>query len=38
MMGADGLTEATKVAILNANHIARRLEPYYPVVYKGKQV
>ncbi|WP_208346779.1 aminotransferase class V-fold PLP-dependent enzyme, partial [Aetokthonos hydrillicola] len=31
MMGADGLTEATKVAILNANYIARRLESYYPV-------
>ncbi len=37
MMGADGLTEATKVAILNANYIARRLEPYYPVLYKGKR-
>jgi len=37
MMGAAGL-KATKVAILNANYIARRLEPYYPVVYKGKQV
>jgi len=36
MMGADGLTQATKVAILNANYIARRLEPYYPVLYKGK--
>lgn len=36
MMGAAGLTEATKVAILNANYIARRLEQYYPVVYKGK--
>jgi glycine dehydrogenase len=36
MMGAAGLTEATKVAILNANYIARRLEPYYPVLYKGK--
>ncbi|MEW6494625.1 MAG: aminomethyl-transferring glycine dehydrogenase [Cyanobacteriota bacterium] len=36
MMGADGLTEATKVAILNANYIARRLEAYYPVLYKGK--
>ncbi len=36
MMGADGLTEATKVAILNANYIARRLEPFYPVLYKGK--
>ena len=36
MMGAAGLTQATKVAILNANYIARRLEPYYPVLYKGK--
>ncbi len=36
MMGAAGLTEATKVAILNANYIARRLEPYYPVLYRGK--
>jgi glycine dehydrogenase len=36
MMGADGLTAATQVAILNANYVARRLEPYFPVVYKGK--
>jgi len=36
MMGADGLTEATKVAILNANYIARRLEAHYPILYKGK--
>ena len=36
MMGAEGLTEATKVAILNANYIAKRLEPYYPVLFKGK--
>ncbi len=36
MMGAAGLTEATRVAILNANYIARRLEPYYPVLYQGK--
>ncbi len=35
MMGADGLTRATKVAILNANYIARRLAPHYPVVYTG---
>jgi glycine dehydrogenase len=34
-MGGAGLTEATKVAILNANYIARRLEPYFPVLYKG---
>jgi glycine dehydrogenase len=35
MMGGEGLTQATKVAILNANYIARRLEPYFPVLYKG---
>ncbi|MCB0070783.1 MAG: aminomethyl-transferring glycine dehydrogenase [Caldilineaceae bacterium] len=35
MMGGDGLTEATRVAILNANYIAARLEPHYPVLYKG---
>ena len=35
MMGGVGLTEATKVAILNANYIAKRLEDYYPVLYKG---
>nr|WP_231505910.1 aminomethyl-transferring glycine dehydrogenase [Planktothrix serta] len=37
MMGAKGLTEATKVAILNANYIARRLDEYYPTLYKGNQ-
>lgn len=36
MMGAEGLTEATKIAILNANYIAHRLEPYYPILFKGK--
>ena len=36
MMGADGLTQATKVAILNANYIAKRLQEHYPVLYKGK--
>jgi glycine dehydrogenase len=36
MMGPAGLTEATKVAILNANYMAQRLDPYYPVLYKGK--
>ncbi len=35
MMGGSGLTKATKVAILNANYIASRLEPYYPVLYRG---
>jgi len=36
MMGADGLTQATKVAILNANYIAKKLAAYYPVLYKGQ--
>ena len=36
MMGPDGLTEATKVAILNANYIATRLEPYFHILYKGR--
>jgi glycine dehydrogenase len=35
MMGAEGLTQATKIAILNANYIARRLDSYFPVLYKG---
>jgi glycine dehydrogenase len=37
MMGGAGLTRATEVAILNANYIAARLQPHYPVVYRGKQ-
>jgi glycine dehydrogenase len=36
MMGGDGLTMATKVAILNANYVAQRLEEHYPVLYKGQ--
>jgi glycine dehydrogenase len=35
MMGASGLTDATKLAILNANYIARRLQSHFPVLYKG---
>jgi glycine dehydrogenase len=35
MMGADGLTEATKMAILNANYVAARLDKYFPVLYRG---
>jgi len=34
-MGAAGLTEATKIAILNANYIAKRLEKYFPTLYQG---
>ena len=36
MMGAEGLKSATEVAILNANYIAKQLEPHYPVLYTGK--
>ncbi|MDB6166411.1 MAG: gcvP, partial [Lacunisphaera sp.] len=35
MMGPDGLTRATKFAILNANYVAKRLEQFFPVLYKG---
>jgi len=35
MMGEAGLTRATEVAILNANYIAARLAPHYPVLYTG---
>jgi glycine dehydrogenase len=36
MMGAAGLRHATLTAILNANYIAKRLAPYYPILYTGK--
>jgi glycine dehydrogenase len=35
LMGPDGLTSATKYAILNANYIARRVQDYFPVLYRG---
>jgi glycine dehydrogenase len=35
MMGPDGLTDATRIAILNANYIAKRLEKYFPTLYQG---
>ncbi|MCY9854125.1 aminomethyl-transferring glycine dehydrogenase [Vibrio mediterranei] len=35
MMGEAGLTDATKVAILNANYVMERLLPHYPVLYRG---
>jgi glycine dehydrogenase len=37
MMGGSGLTHATSVAILNANYIASRLQPHYPVLYTGSE-
>lgn len=37
MMGSEGLTNATKIAILNANYIKARLEKHYPILYSGKE-
>ena len=37
MMGTAGLTEATGVAILNANYLAKRLAPFFPILYTGNQ-
>ena len=36
LMGASGLQRATEVALLNANYIATRLAPHYPVLYSGR--
>ena len=36
MMSGDGLTAATTIAILNANYIAKRLDPHFPLLYKGR--
>src|SRR5438128_2565559 len=36
LMGREGLVEATKLAILNANYVARRLAPHYPLLYAGQ--
>ncbi|MEY9841509.1 aminomethyl-transferring glycine dehydrogenase [Streptacidiphilus sp. EB103A] len=35
LMGGEGLKRATQVAVLSANYIAKRLAPYYPVLYTG---
>ncbi|HRK72927.1 MAG TPA: aminomethyl-transferring glycine dehydrogenase, partial [Rhodothermales bacterium] len=35
LMGAEGLTNATKYAILNANYMAKRLEEHFPILYRG---
>jgi glycine dehydrogenase len=37
LMGPDGLTDATKVAILSANYVARRLAGAYPLLYAGRE-
>src|SRR5205807_1871714 len=36
LMGREGLVEATKMAILNANYVARRLAPHYPLLFTGQ--
>ena len=36
LMGGEGLTQATKIAILNANYVAKRLTEHFPVLYVGK--
>src|SRR5216684_2905487 len=36
LMGREGLVEATKIAILNANYVARRLAAHYPLLYTGQ--
>jgi glycine dehydrogenase len=35
MMGGDGLTKATQIAILSANYLAAKLDPHFPVLYRG---
>ncbi|MFQ5568744.1 MAG: aminomethyl-transferring glycine dehydrogenase [Rhodothermales bacterium] len=37
MLGTDGLTRSSQVAILNANYVARRLEEHYDIVYRGRR-
>ena len=37
LMGPDGLTAATETAILNANYVAHRLNPHFPVLYTGER-
>src|SRR4029079_37497 len=36
MMGGEGLTEATRIAILNANYMAKKLGNHYPILYTGR--
>jgi glycine dehydrogenase len=37
MMGTAGLRKATLISILNANYIAKKLAPHFPIVYKGRE-
>jgi glycine dehydrogenase len=36
MLGSEGITDATKYAILNANYMKARLEEHYPILYTGE--
>jgi glycine dehydrogenase len=36
LMGGEGLTRATQVAVLSANYVAHRLQPHFPVLYTGR--
>jgi len=36
LLGREGLVQATKIAILNANYVAHRLAPHYPLLYSGR--
>jgi len=37
LLGGDGMTEATKIAILNANYLKEKLKNHYPILYTGEQ-
>ena len=37
LLGPDGLKRASQIAVLNANYLAHKLEPYYPILYRGKK-
>jgi glycine dehydrogenase len=37
LMGSSGLAEATQMAILSANYLAKKLDPLFPVLYKGRE-
>ena len=37
MMGADGMKHASEIAVLNANYIAKRLNPHFPILYTGSK-
>ncbi|MDE2731021.1 MAG: aminomethyl-transferring glycine dehydrogenase [Bacteroidota bacterium] len=37
LLGPDGLKRASQIAVLNANYLAHKLEPYYPILYRGEK-